>query len=39
MWTCKQDINSLDAYTRTKLENNELVDKFKNLSVSNFLPL
>jgi hypothetical protein len=39
MWTCKQAINSLDAYTRTKLENNGLVDKFKNLLVSNFLPL
>ncbi len=39
MWTCKQAINSLDAYTRTKLENNRLVDKFENLLVSNFLRL
>jgi hypothetical protein len=39
MWTCKQAINSLDAYTRTKLENNGLVDKFENLLVSNFLRL
>lgn len=38
MWTCKQAINSLDAYTRTKLESG-LVDKFKNLLASNFLPL
>jgi hypothetical protein len=36
--TCKQAINSLDAYTRTKLESG-LVYKFKNLLASNFLPL